>query len=114
MRAASPAVGTAARYVVCYVLWAVSLLLSLLDLVLARETLQASARVFRWGPWWHGAIMQWGFTLMAVVWLVYAILSEGYLRGGLKAGDLRKRSAFLITALVVVAAALNLLQLVMR
>ena len=90
------------RFTAIYVLWLVSAILALLTAWFLREAMVDLAFVLKANPWQVGAINNFGTVTIGLLWLVFAMGSEGYFRKFLDTG-LQARPLATLFAIELVA-----------
>ena len=85
-------------YVLCYLLWVITIALAFLNLLGARGLYLTIMGVFSVQSWSAGAIDKITFLFLGIVWLVLAIFSEYYYRASISKNRLWK-SFSLITGI---------------
>ena len=88
-------------YVACYLLWAVTALLGLLDLAAARMWLQDGYVLLGLSPWGFAAARNFGLILFALAWLGGVLYAEAYYREGVAKRTLWRRFATITIAQIV-------------
>ena len=78
-------------YVACYLLWAVTALLGLLDFAAARMWLQEGYVLLGLSPWGFAAARNFGLILFALAWLGGVLYAEAYYRDGVAKRRLWRR-----------------------
>jgi hypothetical protein len=91
-------------YGACYVLWAVSAGLGVLDVMILRSLLQRLSLVAGVNPWVFGAITNFGTFLFGLAWIAFAVAVESYYRTGAGEGNLIRRFGRVIVAELTVTA----------
>jgi hypothetical protein len=77
-------------YVLCYLLWGITIALAFLNLITARSLYLTIMGVLSVQPWSASAIDKITFLFLAIVWLVLAIFSEYYYRTSISKNRLWK------------------------
>ena len=78
-------------YVACYLMWTVSAILGVLDMLILRNLFQRIAVVAGVNRWVFGAIDKFLLLLLGLGWLIFAIASESYYRNGVGERNLVRR-----------------------
>ena len=77
-------------YVLCYLLWGITIALAFLNLIVARNLYLTIMGVLSVHPWSAGAIDKISFLFLGIVWLALTIFSEYYYRESISKNRLWK------------------------
>lgn len=91
-----------ARYALAYLLWAITVVLAIVALLVWRSTAFIILGMTPWDRYAEHALNQFGFLFLAIVILGVIIFAENYLRSGVERNRLLPR--FFLITLVEVAA----------
>lgn len=105
------------RYVLAYLLWALSVAAAITVLLSSRSALMIALGVTPWDRYFEHAINQFGFLFLAIFGLAIIVFTEHFYRTGVEKGRLFIRFFFvsfwelLVLTLVQLAALLSMIQL---
>ncbi len=91
-----------------YLLWAVTILLGLWCLLVARGAINIGFIIIFANRWVLRAVDRFSLVFMGIVWLIAIIVVEDYLGKGVDKGDLYKRFLKVVSAEVILGALLSL------
>ncbi len=84
-------VQTGSRYVIAYLLWAVSVALAIIGLLAWRSSAMIVLGVTQWDRYVEHALNQFGFLFLAIFGLSIIVFTEHYYRTGVENGRLYLR-----------------------
>ena len=84
-------VQTGSRYVIAYLLWAVSVALAIITLLALRSSAMIALGVTPWDRYVEHALNQFGFLFLAIFGLTVIVFTEHYYRTGAEQGRLYLR-----------------------
>lgn len=108
---------TTSRYVLAYVLWAVSVAAAITILLSSRSSLMIALGVTQWDRYFEHAINQFGFLFLAIFGLAVIVFTEHFYRTGVEKGKLFSRFflmsfwELLVLTVVQLAALISMVQL---
>lgn len=89
------------RYVYCYLLWLAASAFSGWLVLELRINMIDLAAFFGLDPWAFPAVHNFGFVILALIWLSFVIFVEDYLRRGVDRGDLFRRALRIFNGVLV-------------
>ncbi len=79
------------RYILAYLLWAVSVVLAVVDLLVLRSSAMIALGMTPWDRYVEHALNQFGFLFLAILGLGVIVFTEHYYRTGVEANRLLPR-----------------------
>jgi putative Mn2+ efflux pump MntP len=100
------------RYLLAYLLWAISVVLAILDLLVWRSSAMIALGMTPWDRYVEHAINQFGFLLLAILGLSVIVFTEHHYRTGVEENQLLPRFLRVTFIELLVLALAHLLRLV--
>lgn len=91
-------------YILVYAGWIVLFALSLWLVFLLQSNLVDDLFFMRTNAWRLRFVSQWSIFVLGIPWILYAFLTEGYLRNGIARGDVLRRLRKVGTPLLLLIA----------
>lgn len=105
-------VQTGSRYVLAYLLWAISTVLAIAALLAWRSSAMIILGVTPWDRYLEHTLNQFGFLFLAIIGLIVIVFAEHYFRTAVEQGRLAMRFFFIAAIELFVLVAAHLARLV--